>query len=250
MSESNSSNSSYHIDLLRGSNNYQVWKVKMLDILTDLSLDDYIDDLAKEPSDPDKQAAWKKNNWKALSTIRLRVANDVLVYISNSQSAKAAWTVLHNMFEAKAPIGIVLARRKFFRSMCPEKGDVQEHISMMCTYQAELTGLKQNITKTDFSITLLTSLFDSWNPFISSMPKNTLTNSSKLISRILPKVACLNDCTSQSTALASIDCATAKCFRCGQIGHLASDHNHTNQQQSRGNQHHNQQRNNGNNNNC
>ncbi|KAJ7192418.1 hypothetical protein GGX14DRAFT_546490 [Mycena pura] len=31
------------IDPLRGADNYPVWKIKMLDILTDLSLDDYID---------------------------------------------------------------------------------------------------------------------------------------------------------------------------------------------------------------
>ncbi|KAF8900530.1 hypothetical protein CPB85DRAFT_1201949, partial [Mucidula mucida] len=97
----------YRIDFLRGPENYPVWKIKMLDIMTDQSLNDYIAETAAAPSDASLVAAWKKSDRKALSTIRLRVSDNVLVYIANATSAKGAWDTLRNMYEAKGPTGIV-----------------------------------------------------------------------------------------------------------------------------------------------
>ncbi len=128
------------------------------------------------------------------------------------------------MYEAKGPTGIVLARRKFFRAQCPEDGDIEEHIRVMRGYQSELTSLKQTITEADFSITLLTSLPDSWNPFISSIPEDSLADSSKVIACILSEVARLCKHASQSTALAVTDCASVKCHCCGKTGHFSYDH--------------------------
>src|ERR1700761_6811915 len=87
------------IEPLRGADNFQVWKIKMTDVLTDLSLDDYIIPTAAEPADATAKAPWKKGDRKALATIRLRVADSVLVYIAGSKSAKTAWETLSNMFE-------------------------------------------------------------------------------------------------------------------------------------------------------
>ncbi|KAJ7193623.1 hypothetical protein GGX14DRAFT_588248 [Mycena pura] len=57
-----SDHSSHHVDIdpLRGADIYPVWKIKMLDILTDLSLDDYIDANVGEPAEASAKAAWQK----------------------------------------------------------------------------------------------------------------------------------------------------------------------------------------------
>lgn len=54
------------MDPLHGLDNYQVCKLKMLDILTDLDLDDYIEDSAAAPSDASLQEAWRKKDRRAL----------------------------------------------------------------------------------------------------------------------------------------------------------------------------------------
>lgn len=95
---STESTSTYRIDPLRGADNYAVWKVKMTDILTDLSLIDYISatapTLASDQSKTTTIQNWTTKDRKALSTIRLRVADGPLVYIASAKTSKDAWETL------------------------------------------------------------------------------------------------------------------------------------------------------------
>jgi hypothetical protein len=83
------------------------------------------DAIATEPSDASAKAAWKKLDHKALSTIQLCITDNVLGYIAGSKSAKTSWETLSNMFEAKGPISIVMARQKFFCTQCPNDDDIE-----------------------------------------------------------------------------------------------------------------------------
>jgi len=131
-----SDSTSHHITIepLRGAENFPVWKIKMSDILTDLNYDDHIEDKATAPVDTAEAAKWKRADKKALATIRLRVADTLLVYIASSTTALAAWSMLSNMFEAKGPIGIVSACCKLFGTRCTEESDIENHICIMRTY--------------------------------------------------------------------------------------------------------------------
>src|ERR1700678_1726539 len=101
----------YRIEPLKGAENYAVWKIKMMDILTDQGLWDYVTETA--PTDPDLLSAWNKKDRTALSTIRLRIADKLLVYVASAKTAKAAWEALKNLLETQGALGIVLARNYF-----------------------------------------------------------------------------------------------------------------------------------------
>ncbi len=135
------SHSVYKIDPLKGAENYPTWKIKMIDILTDLDLIEYADGTKKVPADAAAKTTWSKSDRKALSTIRLRVSDGPLVYISGLKTSAEAWKALKDMYEKKGPIGIVMTRRKFFRAQCEEGGDIEEHIRTLRSYQEELAAL-------------------------------------------------------------------------------------------------------------
>ena len=108
----------YRIEALKGAENYATWRVKMEDILTSLDLWDYArgaavvqSPTAKEISDhadavaaaiaanttpPPPLAAgltqdvWTKRDRAALTAIRLRVADSVIVYVSSAGTSKVA----------------------------------------------------------------------------------------------------------------------------------------------------------------
>ena len=79
----------YRIEPLKGAENYAVWKIKMMDILTDQGLWEYVSGTA--PTDLDKIDAWNKKDRTALSTIRLCIADKLLVYVASVKTAKTAW---------------------------------------------------------------------------------------------------------------------------------------------------------------
>src|SRR3954463_12659869 len=82
-------------------------------------------------------------------------------------------------------MGLVLTSRKIYKAECAKGMPMEEHICVMHGYQEELASLGDYLTNTDFSLTLLTSLLESWNTFISAVDMNLLKNSHLLITRIL-----------------------------------------------------------------
>ena len=68
---SDSTTSTYRIQHLSGVENHSTWKIKMLDILTDMGLEEYALGTISRPNDPTAKATWDKKDRQALSAIRL-----------------------------------------------------------------------------------------------------------------------------------------------------------------------------------
>jgi hypothetical protein len=153
--------------------------------LTGQDLWEYIDGTTILPNDTASQSGWRKKDRLALSMIRLRVADKMLVYVTSSTSAKEVWDALNSLLEAQGALGIVLARRKLFWAQCAEGTTIEEHIRTLRSYQEELHNLGQKIDGEEFSIILLSSLPESWNSYILSIDTTSLKEVPRLIACIL-----------------------------------------------------------------
>ena len=102
----------------------------MMDILTGQDLWEYINGMTKEPKEAEAALlpASHKKDQIALSTIRLWVANKMLVYVASSTSAKEAWDTLKSLLETQGVLGIVQAWWKLFRSQCTKGTTIDKHI--------------------------------------------------------------------------------------------------------------------------
>jgi sarcosine oxidase delta subunit len=213
----------YCIEPLHGADNYAIWKVRMLHILTDLSYEDHIAKNPTIPNDCTALAAWNKAD---LSTIVLHVADNVLVYISSKKMAKEAWFALSSMYEAEGAVGITLMHWKFHHTTCPEDSDIKEHIHLMHSYGMELSHLSCPVQNNKFTYTLLKSLPESWDNFVSAISDDIAQDPTKLIACMLTEDSHHHSHTSPdlSTALPAVDMSKIKCYECGQLGHYASKH--------------------------
>lgn len=175
----------YRIEPLKGPENFVTWKVKMTDILTALDLWEYASGTKAEPNDAPEKEAWRKEHRAALTAIRLRVADNVMVYIASAEKSSEAWQTLADVSQPKVAIAIVLARRKFYRAECLDGSNIEEHIRTLRGYQEELHMLGQKVENNDFVMTLLTSLPESWNAFISSIGIKDKMSAADIIARVL-----------------------------------------------------------------
>src|SRR5271168_293511 len=91
----------YRIEPLMGAENYAVWKIKMINILTGQDLWEYVDGTTILPNDAASQLGWRKKDRLALSMIRLRVADKMLVYVASLTSAREAWETLNSLLEGQ-----------------------------------------------------------------------------------------------------------------------------------------------------
>jgi hypothetical protein len=114
MTETSMHTNVYWIKPLTGAENYAIWKIKMMDILMGQDLWEYVKGTITQPSEAVARMAWRKKDRMALSTIRLRVADKMLVYVVSSTTAKEVWDTLKSLLEAQGALGIVQAWWKLF----------------------------------------------------------------------------------------------------------------------------------------
>ena len=188
---------SYKIKPFEDAKEYPAWKCKLLDVLTDLELKEYVigplvnapikivaiskppatetipaDTTAQttpvetttEESDEDYNKhlkEWKHNSEKALSTICLRVSAAPLVYIKTCTSPQQAWLKLEQIYQPQGALAVIQLKCKITRAQCEEGEDVEAHIRNMIGWQQELQELGHNIEEEEFAANLLTSLPDS-----------------------------------------------------------------------------------------
>jgi hypothetical protein len=90
----------------------------MLDILTDQELDTYVKGSKRDKPAPGAEAevinAWERGTRKALSSIRLRVAESPMAYIRRATTAKEAWDKLESIYQPKGALAVIHVRRKLF----------------------------------------------------------------------------------------------------------------------------------------
>nr|AAZ28935.1 polyprotein [Phanerochaete chrysosporium RP-78] len=239
-SDSSSISASVRIEPLQGSENIAPWKVKIMDILTSLGLEDTItSDPPQAPEDADKatliqhekaKAEFKRRSLQALSHIRLRVSDAVLVYISAATTAKEAWDTLMQTFQPSGMYSYILAYRKFYQTRCPDGGDIPEHLGQMRRLRDEIHTIAgtARISDREFAFALLISLPDSWDQFIQAIDAtaDNLT-SAQVIARILQEDKRRKEregAKGDSALLAkSKKKARPRCHNCGKQGHLKKD---------------------------
>ncbi|OSX57863.1 hypothetical protein POSPLADRAFT_1036480 [Postia placenta MAD-698-R-SB12] len=105
---------SFLIEALTGADNWRFWKVRLLYILADAELWDYVSGghtcpaPAKADAKEEEKAVreekiikWKAKGRPALTAIRLRVADKVLISVKAAQTSRDAGTTLETMYEAR-----------------------------------------------------------------------------------------------------------------------------------------------------
>ncbi|KAF9813018.1 hypothetical protein IEO21_05804 [Rhodonia placenta] len=131
----------YKIDALASAENWQMWKVHLLDILMNAELWNYVSGDLKcltaldDKADKDAKKAreeeikgWTVKDQKALTAIWLWVADKVLIYIKAAKTSHDAWKKLKTMYEAQGVLAIVQACCKMFCAVCMEDQDIEEFI--------------------------------------------------------------------------------------------------------------------------
>ncbi|QRW23993.1 integrase core domain protein [Rhizoctonia solani] len=209
----------HQIPSLRGTENYNTWRIQMEDILTNLDLYSYVDGTNERPkpkikirvtgrkdddgndlpdlevgNDDSAYTEWIKANRKALSNIRLRVEGNVLTHIQSCKYSADAWNLLAATFQVKGTVGLIDLQRKFFSHRMSDSKDIEEHIQCMRGWFQQINDIAPNsCTEADWITTLVASLPDSWDTFTQSVSfefntedKNKLANQvSDLRSRIM-----------------------------------------------------------------
>src|SRR6202789_501894 len=106
---------------------------------------------------------WDKLDIRERSTIRLCLANSVLLNVSRESTAKELWDKLGNLYQSKSLVNKLFLRNKLYHIRMEDGYFVTEHINAFNNLVSQLVFVNIMIVEEDTCITLLCSLPNSWD---------------------------------------------------------------------------------------
>jgi hypothetical protein len=110
----------FEIEKFNGKNNFELWKVKMQDLLVQQGVVKALLGKSKKPeSMSDKE--WEDIDARALNAIHLCLADDVLFNIVAEKTTTGLWTKLESLYMTKSLTNMIFLKRKLY-SLCMKEG--------------------------------------------------------------------------------------------------------------------------------
>ena len=165
------SNAKFEVEKFTGKSNFALWKLKVMDLLVQQGLHKALDGATKKPATMN-DSDWEDLDARALSTIRLCLADEVLFNIIEENTASSLWEKLEKLCMTKSLTNRIYLKRQLY-SVRMEGSKVAEHLNVFNTPICQLIDMEVKIQEEDKAITLLCSLLESWDHFVTSISLST-----------------------------------------------------------------------------
>ena len=152
-------------------NDYHNWKFKMRMFLINKDYWEIVngtDTIEKHTTDAAKRDFGRRSQ-KALAAICLSLADNQLIHVRASTSAKDAWEKLQSHYERNSLSQKLFYRRRFFTETMRDEESMLDHINKMRTMSEKLEAIGAAVNEGDFIITLLGSLPESYANLITAL---------------------------------------------------------------------------------
>jgi len=156
-------------DRLEGASNFSVWKLRIMNVLQELELEQFVTTVMEEPATNAGRAAFRKNQAKAKRVIFDSVKDSIMPVLTSLMTAKDCYDTLMNLYEKTTPSQKRNLKNKL-KFLKMEKG---ESIASFCSKIAQIRDqlLVTGITVEDDD--LVQAIFDglppSWDTFLASV---------------------------------------------------------------------------------
>ena len=221
---------------------FNLWKFKMQMILEEKELWEVV--IGKDNIEDEN---WAKRDRKAKAIICLSLADNQLMLVKTSTSARDAWIKLQKHFEQKGLANKLFLRRKLFTMQLQDGESVEQHVNSLKEIAEELESIKSSVSEEDLVLVILGSLPEAYNNLITSLESRADSLDLEfLMTRLLHEERKLQEQgtvnKNQEAALYSKQKDTArssrkdyqrkrsnkannsfKCYNCDKTGHYAKD---------------------------
>lgn len=150
----------FEIEKFNGKNNFEIWKVKMHDFLVQHGVAKALLGKSKQPYNI-IDSEWAKMDERAISAIRLCLADDVMFNIVSETTTAGLWTKLEELYMTKSLTNRILLKRQLYSLRMKEGTSIADHLNDFNTLLVQLQSIEVKIPSEDKAITLLCSLPES-----------------------------------------------------------------------------------------
>jgi hypothetical protein len=158
----------FEIEKFNGKNNFEIWKVKMHDLLVQQGVVKVLLGKANKPATITYEH-WDEIDVRELSAIRLCLDDDVLFNIVVEKTSMGLWMKMESLYMKKSLTNRIFLKRKLYSLSMKEGMKIADHLNTFNTLLVQLTSMGVKFDSEDKTITLLCSLFASWDHFVTSI---------------------------------------------------------------------------------
>ena len=144
----------FEIENFNGKNNFEIWKVKMYDLLVQHGVAKALLGKSKHPYNITDNE-WAEMDEREISAIRLCVADDVLFNIVSETTTAGLWTKLEKLYMTKSLTNRILLKRQLYSLQKKEGTSIADHLNALNTLLVQLRSIEVKIQSEDKAITLL-----------------------------------------------------------------------------------------------
>jgi hypothetical protein len=160
--------SKFEVEKFNGKTNFELWKLKMKDLLVQQGLQKALAGRIKE-TDTMTNDEWDDLDARALSTICLCLADDVLFNIVGEETTTGLWTRLEGLYMTKSLTNRIYLKRQLYGLRMKEGMKVIDHLSTFNTLIVQLASMEVKLEDEDKEVTLLCLFPESWDHLVTSI---------------------------------------------------------------------------------
>jgi hypothetical protein len=160
--------SKFEVEKFNDKNNFELWKLKMWDLLVQQGLQKVLAGKTKKPTSMTDED-WEDLDARALSTIRLCLADEVLFNIVGEETTTGLWNRLESLYMTKSLTNKIYLKRQLYSLQMKEGTKIVDHLNVFNTLICQLNSMDVKYEDEDKAVMLLCSLPESWDHLVTSM---------------------------------------------------------------------------------
>jgi hypothetical protein len=165
--------SKFEVENFNGKNSFALWKLKMRDLLVQQGLQKALAGKSKKLASMTDED-WEDLDARALNTICLCLADEVLFNIAKETTTTGLWTKLESLYMTKNLSNIIFLKRQLYNLRMKEGTKITDHLNDFNTLICQLTNMKVKFEYEDKEVTLLCSFPESWDHLVTTMWFSTI----------------------------------------------------------------------------
>jgi hypothetical protein len=156
--------SKFEVEKFSGKRNFELWKLKMRDLLVQQGLQKALAGKSKKPTGM-TEWEWEDLDAKSLSTIRLCLTDEVLFNIVGEDTTPSLWSKLESLYMTKSLTSRIYLKRQLYSLRMKEGTKIVDHLNTFNTLIVQLTSMEVKFKDED----LLCLLPESWDNIVTSI---------------------------------------------------------------------------------
>jgi hypothetical protein len=156
-------------DRLVGVANFNAWKYRIINILEENDLEDFISREIEEPTTNTVRAAYKRKQTKDKRIIFYYIKDNMMPIISHLRTAKDCFDALENLYEKKTPTQKRILKKQLRTLKMGNNDTVVTFFSKIVQTRDQLIAIGVPVDDDDLVQTAFDGLPDAWGVFLASV---------------------------------------------------------------------------------